>query len=205
MFNKFLQKKSGFSLVEVLVALSIFTGIIVVVGTFQRDVFNLNFIIQSGLKNQNEAKKILRPFVNEVRSSTPSDLGAFALAEVSDGTFTFYSDIDNDGSREKIRYFLEGTEFKKGTTESSGNPLEYDPADEKIIKVVRDVTNVSIFTYYDSSYDGTELSLPLTQPVSPSSVRLVKVELVIDSDPIKPPAPITVSTQVSIRNLKDNL
>jgi len=36
-------------------------------------------------------------------------------------------------------------------------------------------------------------------------VRLVKITIVIDKDPQTPPGPMTLTTQISIRNLKDNL
>ena len=202
---KRIKKQKGFTLIETLVAVFIFSIIVVAIGTFQKDVFSLNYILQTGLKNQNEAKKILRPFANEARSASQSNLGAFPLATVATTTFAFYSDIDNDGLKEKVRYFLEGTTFKKGVVKPTGNPLVYNDNNESIVRVVHDVVNVSIFSYYDESYDGTASSTPLVQPVTPSDVRLVQVEIVIDSDPNKPPAPLSVTTQVSIRNLKDNL
>jgi prepilin-type N-terminal cleavage/methylation domain-containing protein len=195
----------GFSLVEVLVVVSIFSLILILLAGFQSDVFSLNRILNSGLQSQSEVKKIVRPFSNEVRSATPSNLGAYPIATSDTNEFSFYTDIDGDGLREKIRYFLEDGEFKKGTIKPSGSPLEYDVDDEKIIKVIKNVTNSEIFTYYDSNYDGTASSTPLVTPVSPSQVRLVKIEITVDEDPNKPPAAITVTTQVSIRNLKDNL
>jgi hypothetical protein len=70
---------------------------------------------------------------------------------------------------------------------------------------VHDVVDSSIFEYYDSNYDGTASSSALIFPVAPIEVRLVKITLDIDSDPNKPPEPFTVTTQVSIRNIKDNL
>jgi len=36
-------------------------------------------------------------------------------------------------------------------------------------------------------------------------VRLVRITIKIDEDPNRPPAALTSTTQVSIRNLKDNL
>ena len=60
-----------------------------------------------------------------------------------------------------------------------------------------------IFDYYDTNYDGT--TAPLAQPVSAIAVRLVKITLIIDKNSLRPPAPITMTTQVSMRNLKDNL
>jgi prepilin-type N-terminal cleavage/methylation domain-containing protein len=196
-------KQKGFALVELLVAIGVLTLIIGAFGAFKANVFSLNRVLQVGLKNQEEAKKVVRPMANEVRSATQSNLGAYAIAESNPTSFSFYTDIDNDGLREKIRYFLDGTDFKKGIIKPSGNPLTYDQEGEQIIEVIHSVLPLDIFYYYNSSYDGT--SDPLEDPVSPSDVRLIKVVLEIDDDPDNPPASFQVTTQVSMRNLKDNL
>lgn len=200
-----IKRAAGFTLVEILVAVSILGAIIGLVGAFQADIFSLNFVIQSGLNNQNEAKKVIRPFANEVRSASPSSLGAYPIKTASTTEFVFYSDIDNDDLKEEIRYYLDGGDFKKGFIKPSGQPLTYDPNDEEVINIIHDVLPGVIFEYYDSSYDGTASSTPLTHPVAPSAVRLVKVQMTVDADPNKPPAPLHITTQVSIRNLKDNL
>jgi hypothetical protein len=41
--------------------------------------------------------------------------------------------------------------------------------------------------------------------VSVPAVRLVKITVIVDANPAKMPAPRTFTTQVSLRNLKDNL
>lgn len=199
-----INKKSGFTLVETIIALAIFTLIISAVGAFQADIFKLNAVIQSGLSSQNDARKIIRPMVDEVRGASESNLGAYPLATTASSTFIFYTDLDNDSLKERVRYFLDGSDFKKGVIKPSGNPLVYDPNDEFITEVVHHVINTDIFTYFDSSFDGTASSVALNQPVSPADVRLVTVELMVDDNPNKPPATVVVRTQMSMRNLKDN-
>jgi len=199
--NKF---KRAFSLIEIVVSVFIVSLILVAVGSFQRDVFYLNDVIQIGLTTQNDARKIIRPMVDEVRSASESSLGAYPLATTASSTFIFYSDIDNDSLKERVRYFLDNGDFKKGVLKPSGNPLTYNTSDEKITEVVNDIINTEIFTYFNSSYDGTASSTALVQPVSPLDVRLIKIQLVVDKDPSRAPAQISVGTQVSIRNLKDN-
>lgn len=204
--KKIIQKGKGFTLVETLVAVSVFVLIVVALGAFQRNVFTINSFLQTNLTNQNEARKILRPFVGEVRSASLSNTGAYPIATAATSTFTFYTDTDSDGVKERIRYFLEGSDFKKGTLVPSGSPLEYDEDDEEFIEVIHNVVATStIFSYYDENYDGTASSTPLEQPVSINEIRLVKIIISIDDDPDKPPSPFTVTTQVSIRNLKNNL
>ncbi|HMP67372.1 MAG TPA: type II secretion system protein [Candidatus Paceibacterota bacterium] len=199
------NEKRGFTLVETLVSVFVFSLIIIAIAGFQSDVFSLTRFIQTGLQNQSEAKKLIKPFVNEVRSATPSSLGTYPI-EFADATnFSFYSDIDGDGLKEKIRYFLDGTDFKRGVTKPSGNPLVYNSSNEKITRVIHDILPGNIFYYFDSNYDGTENSLPLEYPITISDIRLIKVVLIIDSNPNEAPGPLEITTQVSIRNLKDNL
>ncbi len=88
-----------------------------------------------------------------------------------------------------------------------GSPLTYatTTAQEMLVTVLRDLaaTTTPLFSYYPATYAGT--TTPLTQPVSPVVVRLVKVTVVIDADPGVLPPPVVVSSQTAIRNLKDNL
>lgn len=195
----------GMTLIETLIALAIFALLAVAIGSFARDVFFFNDVIQIGLNNVTEARKVLRPFANEVRGAQPSNLGAFAIAQTATSSFAFYSDIDADGVRERVRYFLEGDEFKKGIIEPTGNPLSYNPANETVIKVIRDVVpGPYIFSYYDTNYAGSTTTPALVDPVTPTDVRLVRVDLTVDANPNRAPSLMTVTTQVTVRNLKDN-
>ena len=120
-------------------------------------------------------------------------------------SFTFYSNVDDDSFKERVRYFLDGTTLKKGIIKPSGTPLTYNPADEAVSELIHGVANAttSIFSYYDKNYDGTNQAL--IEPIDIATVRLVKITIVTDKDPQTPPGPMTLTTQISIRNLKDNL
>lgn len=192
----FLKKNKGFTLIEAVISIAIFSVVVVVIGSFQRDVFFFNDILQTGLTNITEARKVLRPFVHEVRAAQPSNLGAFAITEANSTSFAFYSDIDNDGVRERVRYFLDGNTFKKGIIEPDEDTFVYNEEDEEIIKVVNDVVeSETTFSYFDSNYNTTE---------TPTDVRLVRIDLTIDSNPDRAPSLLTITTQATIRNLKDN-
>jgi len=72
--------------------------------------------------------------------------------------------------------------------------------------VVKNIVNArSFFTYYGSEYNGESSSSALVQPVFPNLVRLVEITVAVDADPDQPPKEISMSTKVSVRNLKDNL
>ena len=195
----------GFSVIETLVTIFILTLVGMAVWTFQKDVFSLNSNISSSLDAQQEARKAFKAMSAEIRSISPSSTGSYPIAEASSTSFTFYGDIDNDGLKERLRYFLDGSALKKGVLKPNGNPLAYNPINEIVAEIVRDIANgaTPIFDYYDTNYDGT--TAPLAQPVSVIPTRLVKMTFIIDKNPLRPPAPITMTTQVSMRNLKDNL
>jgi len=204
-FYKKINKNKGVTLVELVIALAVSTLILMAVTSFARNLFYYDSVFSGGLTSYDEARKVLQPIASEIRSASPSSLGAYSIEKAADTEFIFFTDTDNNGTKERIRYFLSGTILKRGVTTATGSPLQYLSANEVVTEIVHNVNNGStpIFSYYDSSYNGS--SAALAQPVSIFAIRLVKITLVLDADPNRPPAPVTASTQVSIRNLKDNL
>lgn len=197
-----IKNNKGFTLIEMMISIGIFTAIAGLVAAFQTDIFSVSDYIQSGLKDQNEAKNLMRYFVQEVRSASESNQGAYPIKLADSDTFIFYSDIDNDQIREEIRYFIEDGTLRKGVTEPKGDPLTYDSSDEKISNVVNNIINVSPFVYYDGDYTGSEG--PLEEPFMVSEIRMVGIELIIDSDPDNPPQSFDVGTKINVRNLREN-
>lgn len=196
---------SGFSVIEVVVATFILTLVGIAVYAFQKNVFSLNRILSQSIVAQEEVRHALKIMSAEIRAASPSSIGAYAIAQTTASSFVFYSNIDDDSFKERVRYFLDGAVLKKGVTKPAGDPLTYNPASEVISDVVRDMANstTAIFSYYGADYEG--IAPPLAEPIDVSVVRLVKIVIIVDRDPSLPPAPITLTTQISMRNLKDNL
>ena len=197
--------RGGFTLVEILVAIFIITLIGIAIINFQIDIFSLNKTSSENLDAQTDARNTLKTVSAELRSMAPSNNGSYAIALAATSSITFYVDIDNDNLKEQVRYFQDSTNLKKGIIKPSGIPLTYNPASEEITNLINNLANGSspIFYYFDKNYDGT--SSPLEIPVNIPSVRLVKINIIIDKDSNQAPGVITVTTQVSLRNLKDNL
>lgn len=194
----------GFTLVEIAVSIGIFSLIIIGIGTFSGDVFKYNRIVGNSLTAQQEARQILRKFASELRTAQASANGSYTLAEVGDNAITFFSDVDKDGLIEQVRYYMSGTDLLRSTIKPTGVPAVYTSA-PVVTTLIRNLMNggTPVFTYYDANYSGSEA--PLSQTVNANTVRLVKINLIIEQDLTQAPVPITVTTQVSIRNLKDNL
>ncbi len=158
----------------------------------------------NGIVAQSNARRALTTMAGEIRGGMDSDAGSYPL-EITEGqSLTFYTNVDDDVSAEKVRYFLSGTDLKRGVTEPSGQPPSYGGTEQENILanyVVNDTEN--IFTYYDRDYEGTASFLSF--PVNKSQVRLIRIDLMIDVDSNTPPDPLTVTTEAQLRNLKDNL
>lgn len=198
------KERNGFTLVEVLVALGIF--ILIVAATVEIFIFGWrsNSTIWEQLSAQNEGRKAVQDFTNQLRTASASSIGAYTVESAANQQIIFYSDIDHDSLRERVRYFLSGTTFKRGVIKPSGNPLIYNPASETITDVARSVANGAnpIFYYYDKNYSGA--GAPLSMPVNVTAIRVVEIYLKLDRNPQITPAPLFVESKVMIRNLKDN-
>lgn len=200
---KKLNTKKGFTLIETLVGVLIFVMIMLAISMFSRNTWIYNSFISAGLNNSSSITKVLKTMSSEIRTASTAETGAYVISNATATSFTFYSDIDSDGAKEKIRYFLSGNLMRKGVTEPTGSPFTYNPANEVITTLIPNVNNSTNFEYFDKNYDGT--TPPLSFPVDISSIRLVKINITIDNDPNKAPTANVFSTQISIRNLKDNL
>lgn len=207
MIQKELKSKlaSGFTLIEMLVSVAVMAAILAVAGYLIRSVIVSNRQYSESLAAQDSARRAMRIMSGEIRILSPSSTGAYAISEAAANSFTFYVNIDEDSYKERVRYFKSGNALKRGIVKPSGNPLAYDSEEEMISIVADNIANTGtpVFSYYDSDYDGT--TDPLSEPINVSDVRLIKIMLIIDRDNSSPPGPITLTTQVSLRNLKDNL
>ncbi len=191
------MKRNGFSIIELIAIIFIIVLILLAAVALQSDIFSLNTTVSDKISAQNEIRRAFKQMTAEIRSASSSSLGAYPISDLGQTSFVFYSDADGDGLKERIRYFLDGSILKKGILKPSENPIVYNPANETISNVAQNVSNGAepIFSYYDKNYDGA--TAPMAYPIDVILVRLVKITVIIDQT--------VFTTQVSIRNLKDNL
>lgn len=191
-------------MVEMLASIGIFLLVIGPITAFLISSTQNQPIILNQLDTQGEVRKVVQDFVGELRSATYSSIGSYPLLEASSSEIIFYTNIDTDSLRERVRYFLVTTTLKKGIIKPNGNPLVYDAGTESITDVLHSVvqTSSTIFTYYDANYTGVES--PLVQPVSPSAVRVVGIQISIDKNPSSSPNVFSFQAKANIRTIKDN-
>jgi prepilin-type N-terminal cleavage/methylation domain-containing protein len=198
-----MQVKRGFTVVEVLASVGIFSMIITVVVVMQIAILRSNQVARTRSSIDQQSLIILRNFTSELQGAqTPND-GSFPLASTTDSTLSFYFDKSDDGIVERIRYSVEAGMLKRGIIIPSGQPLTYNPANESVVTILDNVlAQPPYFIYYGSDFDGASSTPPLTQPVSASNVRLVELHLAINTK-IAALEARTLQTRVTVRSLKN--
>jgi len=191
----------GITLVETLVTIAIFALMMgVVIGFIFMAYRSQDFTLKQSWA-VSQARKGITTMVREIREARPGDDGAYIIELAQDYEFVFYSDIDKDEAIERVRYFIEGTDFKKGVIEPVGWPIEYPSETEEIFVLSQHVRNLPpIFHYYDG--DGQEIT---DLPARPKDTKMMGVYLVINENPARAPQDFELESHVQIRNLKTNL
>ena len=165
----------GFTIIEVLVALGVFVIAILIITAFIINSYKLQNFTYEQSTAISEARRGIETMVKELRETLPGDTGAYPIELAETQEIIFYADFDRDDAIEKVHYWLDGSDFKKGVIEAGGNPLTYNPANEQVETISRYVRNYedAIFIYRDSDY------IALNTPADPNEVKLINVYLKI--------------------------
>ncbi len=201
----FKKNQPGFTMVETLVAISIFILFNAVIVEIFLTALRSSGTVFDQLDAQRQGRKALQDFVTEMRSANYSSIGAFPIEKASSTEVIFYSNINDNGYIERIRYSVFGNRLIKGITEPTSTPLSYNTAYEATSTAVDILNNgtSSVFYYYDGNFNGTSTP-PLTYPVDLTKIRVVSMNLRIDKSPSTSPVVFIVQGEAELRNLKDN-
>ena len=199
------KRSAGITILEMIIVLGIFGVVLTITTTYFWMSLRAQNRSVKHIVAQSNARRALTNMAGEIRSNMYSDAGSYPI-EVAEGqSLTLYTNVDDDVNAEKVRYFIDGTDLRRGVIEPTGQPPSYPTGNEEVNTLASYVANGAndLFTYYDRDYEGT--TSPLPSPVNKSNVRLIRINLIIDVDSNTPPDPITVTTEAQLRNLKDNL
>ena len=197
--------KSGLTPVEMLVYLAIFVIVILAVTYSSASFYRYNRYGLEQSQATDSARRGIEPAINNIREATYSDEGSYPIISAATSSLSFYSDVDRDNSVEKIRLYLDTSNntFKKGLTESAGDPPTYDNQSEALFILAKDVRNdeqgVNIFRYYDNS--GVEV----VNLSNVSDISFVVMSVIVNVNPARSPNEFTLRAGASLRNLKTNL
>lgn len=202
-----MNTRNGFSLVEVLVVVAIAASLVIVASNFSGNVSGLNELISQQLQSRSDIAQTLQVMTSEIRSSGPSQNGAYPIDYATTSSFAFYSDINKDGRVEHVRYFLSSSTIYKGVIEPTGTPATYPTSSEVVTDIIDGVTvgtSTPLFSYYDMNDTGMQSAM--TMPVNVANIRLVDIAFFesLGSTSQGSGPPQYFSTLIDIRNLDSN-
>ncbi|HLD21744.1 MAG TPA: prepilin-type N-terminal cleavage/methylation domain-containing protein [Patescibacteria group bacterium] len=205
--NHHATKTHGFTLIELLITTAILTILVVLITDFVMNTLRM----QEYTTQQNEAvtqsRLALKRMVSELREATSADTGAYPLESVSAQEIIFFSDVDKDESVERIRYFLEETNLRRGVIEPTGLPLQYNQENEIVSTFSSYIQNGTepIFYYFNEQYPQNMEQNPLSNPIDKTVIRMIQIHLQTNVDIHRVPKTRTLNAFAQLRNLKENL
>lgn len=195
-----LHTNRGFTLLEVLVLVAVLIMIVIAIVASTRYVYRGQRFAFEQADATRSARAGIEQAVRDIREASFADNGAYPVFSMATSTITFYSDFDNDQSAERVRYFLDGTDLKKGVVDASGDPPTYATSSE-VISTISDnlrneATNTPLFTYYDTAgalmSDYTEVD----------ELAFVLVRLVVNLHPERAPEDFELRSSATLRNVR---
>ena len=166
------------------------------------------FIIEEGLASA-AASHATNKIVIQLRGVQQADNGEYPIKSGGDFDLVFYSDIDDDGAVEKVHYFLDlvTDQLKVGVSNPiATNPVTYPAGDDTVSVVTNYVVNEAadpVFYFYNENYPSDTVNNPLATPVVISTVRMIRVKLYVNINPVHAPDNIYIESFVDLRNLND--
>jgi hypothetical protein len=198
------QRQAGLTTIELTICILLAATLTVALLRFLVSGFPLSKVTYLQARSTETARLQLRRITKAIRQARLSETGAYAIAEALPQKLVFYSDVDGNGQAERLRYELVGTNLQRGVVHPSGTPLSYNLASEQTTTVTAHVENglQPIFVYYDGDFPADPAPL---DPVDVTEIKYIQFNLMLDVDPLVDPPPLTVESQVQVRNLKTNL
>ena len=190
----------GFSLIEMIVLIAVFIMIVSAIVSSLSFVYKGQRFAFEQADATRSARTGIERVVRDLRETSYADDGAYPIVAMATSSVTFYSDYDNDNKIERIRYFLEGTDFKKGTVESAGDPPTYATSTEVVSTVSDNVRNttlgIPLFTYYD------KVGVLMSDFTQVDELAFVLVRIVVNLHPDRAPEDFELRSSAALRNIK---
>lgn len=145
------------------------------------------------------ARRGIENAMKDLREATVAEDGSFPIVSAGPNSITFYADVDQDNSVERVRYDFTDEVLSRYTLQTSGNPPIYSGS-ETVEIISENVRNAlfgeNVFTYFD--IDGNEL------PESPSAldIKFVTATIIVNINPERAPEEFTLTSSATLRNLR---
>lgn len=195
-------KTSGFTLVEMVMTISIFTLVMFAIMQGVLTFYKYNAYSFAQSNQVNHARRGMDTLVRDIREMTFADNGTFPLIIMQPNKLGFYSDVDHDASVEYIEYQLSTTTLYKRIYGATGNPPVYGTTPESTQILSEYVQNInqatSTFYYYDSN------GVKATASSSVTDIVYIGAQIIVNIDPVRDPGEFMLRSSAALRNLKEN-
>ncbi len=194
--KKLSSQTSGFTLLEVIIGVSIVVGLIGLVYRFQTQMTETQLtLVNRHLSNQ-KVNDILIKMVKEIRNAQYGENQNYPLVAVNSQELIFFTDGDYDQTVERVRYFLSGQSLSKGVIEPDENNQYLAENEEvKLLSDEVDTSELPVFQYYNADWPTDTENNPLADPIDLTEVKMVEINLDIDG--------YQLSSFASLRQLKE--
>jgi len=198
---------SGFTLIELLISMVLIGVLGLAFVSLQSLISKNQVLIWNNYIAVDDANISVKQMVKEIRTARNGDNGAYPMEAAHDFELIFFSDIDSDGASERVRYYLDGTQFYKGIVEPVGYPVTYPLVNEKLFTITDNVRNgiTPVFTYYNGDWPEDTVNNPLPSPVRLSDTKLMRIYLRLNAKLDEPEKDYILESYVQVRMLKENL
>ncbi len=174
------NNQKGMTAVEALVAICLFAVASALVASFIVFSFKNHLRINEEALATDRVNINIQHLVEELRKMKTGENGSFPVETASSNEIIFYSDINEDGLAERVKYVLENGDFFKEVIVPTGEPLTYLEENIERTKIAEGITNEEaspIFRYLGIDPVGGGNNLELSQPLDIFRVRLIVVSL----------------------------
>lgn len=201
--NKKTNQK-GFTIVEVMIGAAIVLVLGAGIAGLQKMITDSQVFVIRNYLNLDEANDNVKAIALQLRTARQGDNGAYWLDEANDNEISFYTDLDFDGSAEKVRYWRQDSNFYKQIIKPEGFPVQYLTAGNPVV-LSENVTNGDspIFYYYNGNWPQDTINNPLPDSLRLSGTKLIKIYLMVKSD--QQQDDFIIESFAQVRTRKDNL
>lgn len=191
--------KKGFSLIETLLSITILSLVVFM----SYDFFKTGNEAIRFESEQNdavmEARKAMNIMEKDIRMISASAVGSYPITTALPQELVVYSNIIEESGyiTEQLRFFIDGTELKRTVTRFNTATYAYDlPSETTTVAKYLNNQTEPIFIYYDN--EGN-----LSSEIN--NIRRISFSIKINVTPNIQPNDYYVESDVTLRNLKDNL
>ncbi len=194
-----MERHRGLTLIETVVWIGIATASMIATLSSIQYFYRANAYTVEQADAVASAQRGMERMVRVLREAAYSSDGAYPIEQIDSDGIVFYADVDADAFIEKVRYYIDDGEVKQGVIDASGDPPSYGGTEVETTiatNVENDAENVDLFTYYDA--EGNELE----HFDNVALVRFIVAQVVVDADPNRLPAPVSLRSSAALRNLR---